>query len=95
MGGDSRRRRRGARGAAKNCFGREGAEVLAVQPLELGEVEDGAAEADVVEVEVLDHLGERELFGDAVGPCSWSAGMPPPMRPRKLRMASGRKPAWR
>lgn len=51
----------------EELLGREGAEVLAVQPLELGEVEDGAAEADVGEDEVLDHLGEGELFGDAVG----------------------------
>ena len=68
------------------------AEVLAVEPLELGEVEDGAAEADVFEVEVLDHLGEGELVLDALGPLLMSAGMPPPMRPRKLMTASGRKP---
>ena len=43
-------------------LGRELAEVLAVEPLELGEVEDGAAEADIGEDEVLDHLGEGELF---------------------------------
>jgi len=28
-------------------------------------------------------------------PSVFGAGMPPPMRPRKLMTASGRKPAWR
>ena len=57
----------------EEVFGREGAEILAVEPLELGEVEDGSADADVGEDEVLDHLGEGELFGDAVG-CALEVG---------------------
>src|SRR6185437_14313174 len=47
-------------------LGRDGAEIFAVVPLELGEVEDGAAEADIFEDEVLDHLGEGELFRAAI-----------------------------
>ena len=65
--------------------------------LSFGEVEDGTAEADVVEVEVRDHVGEGEDVGLALfggGLLVWirsvGAGMPPPMRPRKLIMASGR-----
>ena len=54
-------------------FGRHGAEVLAVEPLELGEVEDGAAETNVFEDEVLDHLGEGELFRSAVEVCRYAA----------------------
>ena len=55
----------GEDGAAElgvELLGGELAEVFAVEPLELGEVEDGAAEADVGEDEVLDHLGEGELL---------------------------------
>ncbi len=55
-------------GFAQGCvegFGGEGAEVFAVEPLELGEVEDGAAEADVFDVEAGDHVGEGEDVGFA------------------------------
>ncbi len=44
-------------------FGGLGAEVFAVEPLELGEVEDGAAEADVFDVEVLEHILKGEDIG--------------------------------
>ena len=56
-------------GFAEGCvevFGREGADVFAVEPLEFGEVEDGAAEADVFDVEAGDHVGEGEDVGFAL-----------------------------
>ena len=72
-------------------LGRERAKILAVEPLQLREVKDRTAEANVFEVEAFDHLSESEFFGDRPVP----SGMPPPIRPRKLIMASGRKPACR
>ena len=45
----------GAQGG-EEIIRRERAEVLAVEPLELGEVEDRAAEGDALEVELLEHL---------------------------------------
>ncbi len=61
-------------GLAQGCvelFGGEGADVFAVEPLEFGEVEDGAAEADVFDVEVGDHVGEGEDVGLAGLCCGW------------------------
>ena len=49
----------GAEGG-EEFVGGELAEVFAVEPLELDEVEDGAAERDALEVELLEHLGEGE-----------------------------------
>jgi len=87
----------GAQGGEEGLGG-ESAEVLSVEPLELGEIEDRAAKGDALEVEFFEHLWEGEM-----SPClmlmpletiSSSVGwaMPPPMRPRKLSMAWGRKP---
>ena len=60
-----------ARRAAKKASGVEGAEVLSVEPFELGEVEDRAAKGDALEVELVEHLWEREdvalLDVDALG----------------------------
>ena len=45
--------------------GGQAAEVLAVEPAELGEIEDGAAEGDLLEAEVGEHVGEREEVGSS------------------------------
>ena len=50
----------GAAEGGEELLGRELAEVFAVEPLQLDEVEDGAAEGDALEVELLEHLGEGE-----------------------------------
>ena len=87
----------GEDGCAQRCeegFGRERAEILAVEPLELGEVEDRAAQRDALEVEPLEHLGEREdvafLDVEAISICVGCA-MPPPIRPRKLMHGLGQE----
>src|ERR1035437_3591793 len=48
-------------------FGRKRAEVLTVEPLELGQVEDRAAERDLFEYEALKHLWEREYLESEIG----------------------------
>ncbi len=50
----------GAAEGGEEFVGGELAEVFAVEPLELDEVEDRAAEGDALEVEFLEHLGEGE-----------------------------------
>ena len=50
----------------EELFARELAQVLAVEPLELDEIEDGAAERDALEDEVLNHLLEAEDFNFGV-----------------------------
>ncbi len=50
----------GAAESGEEVLGGEAAEVLAVEPFELGEVEDGAAEGDLLETELREHVGEGE-----------------------------------
>jgi hypothetical protein len=55
------RKHRGSKRGVEVC-GSESADVFAIELLELGQVKDRAAEADVFHVKVLDHLWERELL---------------------------------